>query len=330
MNSSIETSVVVPVFNASACLPELHRRLVSTLQAIGGPFEIVFVDDCSTDQSWSVLREIAESDSRVHAIQLSRNFGQHPAIAAGLTAARGRFIAVMDCDLQDRPEEIPKLQAAMAAGDVDIVFARRKNRSDSAMRKGTSRAFFALLNLLSGSKIDPEIGSFSLITRQVAADYLRVADRHGHYLQVLRWVGFRHTAVDIVEAPRFAGRSSYTLPRLIRHFWNGIVSQSERLLHVSIYLGFVFCAVAAVQVIYLIIRKLYLGISVAGWASLMVVLWLVGGLVLFSLGVLGMYIGKIFEQGQRRPPFVIRTEVVQREERNASGNEAEIVRLRDY
>ena len=326
MGSAPDISVVIPVFNAAPCLLELYRRLVATLSA--DRFEIVFVDDCSSDDSWRVIRDIALADSRVRAIELSRNFGQHPAIAAGLQAASGDVIVVMDCDLQDQPEEIPKLRAAAAEGEFDVVFARRKNRADGALRRLMSRATLGVLNLLSDARVDPEIGSFSLIRRQVAAEYLRVADRHAHYLQVLRWVGFRQTAVDVIEAPRYAGRSSYTLSKLVRHFWNGVVSQSERLLHASVYIGFLFCAVAFVQVCYLIYRKLYHRIDVAGWASLMVVALAVGGLVLFSLGVLGVYIGKIFEQGQRRPPFVIRREVVQRAEKAASIEEdAEMIRF---
>lgn len=326
MSNAPDISIVIPVFNAAPCLPELYRRLVATLSA--DRFEIVFVDDCSSDASWRVIRDIALADSRVRAIELSRNFGQHPAIAAGLQAATGDVIVVMDCDLQDQPEEIPKLRAAAADGQYDIIFARRKNRSDSAMRRLMSRSTLLVLSLLSGTRVDPEIGSFSLIRRQVAAEYLRVADRHAHYLQVLRWLGFRQTAVDVIEAPRYAGRSSYTWTKLLRHFWNGVVSQSERLLHGSVYVGFLFCAVAFVQVCFLIYRKLYHGITVAGWASLMVVALAVGGLVLFSLGVLGVYIGKIFEQGQRRPPFVVRREVVQRAEKSATAEEeAEIARF---
>ncbi|MGZ7040942.1 MAG: glycosyltransferase family 2 protein [Thermoanaerobaculia bacterium] len=331
MTTAPAVSVVIPVFNAAHCIAELHRRLVAVLEATATSFEIVLVDDGSTDASWTLVREKALADPRVHAIQLSRNFGQHPAIAAGLRAARGQSIIVMDCDLQDQPEEIPKLQAAAANGGADIVFARRKNRSDTASRQFASRASLAIVDLLSGTRTDPEIGTFSLITRGVADEYLEVADRHAHYLQILRFLGFRQQTVDVVEAPRYAGHSSYTARKLIRHFWNGMVSQSERLLHLSIYLGFLFCALAVVQVGHLIIQKFLFQIGVPGWASLMVVLWLVGGCVLFSLGVLGIYLGKIFEQGQRRPPFIVRSEIADRlEARDARDDRQERERMTSW
>jgi len=308
MASTPAVSVVIPVYNAAPCIGELYRRLIAVLEATTTSFEIVLVDDASSDDSWQRVRDLAMADSRLQAIQLARNFGQHAAIAAGLSAARGDSVIVMDCDLQDQPEEIPKLQAA-AKEDVEIVFARRKNRSDPRHRQWSSRAALNLVALLSGANIDPEIGTFSLIKRRVVDEYLRVVDKHSHYLQVLRWLGFNQQTVDVIEAERFAGTSSYTFSKLVRHFWNGMVSQSERLLHAAVYIGFIFCGLAVVQMIVLVARSLMHRIGVPGWASLMATIWFVGGTIVFSLGIIGLYIGKIHEQVQRRPPFIVRSHV---------------------
>jgi dolichol-phosphate mannosyltransferase len=268
-------------------------------------FEILLVEDGGEDGSWQAIRTLAEEDRRVRGIQLSRNFGQHAAIAAGLGEAKGEWIVVMDCDLQDRPEELPKLYAARAGADV--VFARRKKRKDVGYRRLGNRLFFGVLSLLSDQQADPEVGSFSVISREVARRYGEVVDRHSHYLQLIRWLGFRQVFVDVEQGERYAGRSSYTFSRLIRHSLDGIVSQSERLLHISIYVGFLFFILSVLQVAYIVFQKFAHGIGVPGWASLMAVVWLVGGVILFSLGVLGIYVGRIFEQGQSRPPYVIRS-----------------------
>jgi dolichol-phosphate mannosyltransferase len=217
-------------------------------------------------------------------------------------------VVVLDCDLQDPPEEIPRLYAKCLEG-YDVVFARRISRSDSAFRRWTSRLWHEVLFYLSDTRADPTVGSFSVISQQVVREFLRLNDVHRHYLTLLRWLGFRQAYVDVVQAPRFAGRSSYTLRRLIRHSVIGIASQSTKLLHFSIYSGFVFVFISIAQISYLIIRKLYFGIGVEGWASLMAVLWLVGGTILFSTGVLGVYIGNIFEQTKQRPLYVVRKRV---------------------
>ena len=297
-------SVVIPVYNAADCLAELYRRLVAVLEPRVPSFEIVLIEDHGTDNSWNVIVSLARKDSRVRGYQLSRNFGQHPAIAAGLSRAQGDRIIVMDCDLQDQPEEIPKLLEA--SKEVDIVFARRVSRTDNSYRKLGSRSFFGILRFLSGQSVDPHVGTFSVLTNQVASAYGAAVDRHAHYLQVLRWLGFRHGYVAVMHGQRFAGKSSYSIRKLMRHLMNGIVTQSERLLYISSFLGFAFCLLAVAQIIFLVIRKLFYGIDVEGWASLMAAVWLVGGTLLFCTGVLGIYIAKIFEQGQKRPTFIIR------------------------
>lgn len=304
----MKLSVVSPVYRAAPCVRELHRRLTAVLTDLGVDYEIILVEDGGGDGSDAIIEEIAAADARVRGILLSRNFGQHSAITAGLAAAQGDWVVVMDCDLQDPPEGIPALLARAKEG-FDVVFARRVARKHSPLKHLMSRLWHEAIFYLSGARADPSVGSFSIISRQVVQEFLRVVDAHRHYLLILRWLGFRQGYVDIEHAPRLSGRSSYNLPRLIAHSIAGIASQSVKLLHFSIYLGFAFVAVAIAQIVWLFYRKFFHNIGVEGWASLMVVLWLIGGTILFCLGVLGIYIGKIFEQAKQRPLYIVRKDI---------------------
>jgi polyisoprenyl-phosphate glycosyltransferase len=301
-------SVVSPVYRAEGCVEELHRRLTAVLQSMGVDYEIVLVDDGSPDRSGQKISEFAASDPKVVAVLLSRNFGQHAAITAGVAEAKGDWIIVMDCDLQDRPEDIPLLFAKAAEGH-DVVFARRKKPHESFLKRATSRAWFAILNQLTDFPVDSGTGSFSIISRQVADEFLRICDRHRHYVLVLRWLGFEQAYVDVQQAERFAGRSSYTFQALLRHAVSGIASHSTRLLYLSIYAGFAFVALAVVQFAYVIYLKIFRGVGVAGWASLMAAIWLTGGAILSSLGILGIYVGRVFEQVKQRPIYIVRKRV---------------------
>lgn len=304
----IQLSIVSPIYRAEACIDELYQRLTAVLRHLPGAYEIILVEDGSPDQSWERIKHLAAQDSHVVALQLSRNFGQHNAIAAGLSASRGQYTVVMDCDLQDPPEVIPQLLEQAKAG-VDIVYTRHTIRVDSTFKQRTSRVFFFIVNILSPLSAVPGQGSFSLISRQVVDEYLRVTDVHSHYLSVLHWLGFRSTCVDVAQAERFAGASSYSLSKLVSHALNGITSHSTRLLHISTGMGLLFALLAVLQILYLVYRKWIHSIGVEGWASLMVVTWLVGGAILFSLGVIGLYLGRMFEHTRHRPLFVVREQI---------------------
>jgi polyisoprenyl-phosphate glycosyltransferase len=300
--------IVSPVYRAEGCLDELHRRLTTVLNEMAVDYEIVLVDDGSPDRSGEKLEQIATSDSRVTAVILSRNFGQHAAILAGLSESQASAVVVMDCDLQDRPEDIPLLYAKLLEG-FDVAIARRHERQDSWFKRTTSRIWFGLLNRLTDTPTDREAGSFSIVTRQVVDELLSMPNRRSHFLFVLKWLGFRQAYVDAQHNQRFAGRSSYSFWGLVAHAMAGITAHSTRLLHLSIYAGFSFVALAVVQFAYVLFRKFADGIGVAGWASVMAALWLIGGAILFSLGVIGIYVGRIVEDVKGRPPFVVRRRV---------------------
>lgn len=304
VSPSVELSVVAPVFNDEECLVELHSRLTTVLSALTPSYEIILVDDGSQDASWSVVEALSRKDPRVRGIRLSRNFGQHFAITAGLEATRGRRVVVMDSDLQERPEEIPRFWEKMNEG-YEVVFSRRRKRRDSFFKRTTSVLFFVTMNRLTGQKVRGEEGTLSMLDRKVVDAFLRVTDAHRHYLYILRFLGFRQAFVDVEHAERFAGTSSYNLKRMFIHALDGITSQSTRLLHASSAIGFLFVVGAFVQVLWLVYKRVILDQGVEGWASAMVSTWFIGGMVLFSLGVLGLYVGKMFEQAKNRPLFIV-------------------------
>jgi polyisoprenyl-phosphate glycosyltransferase len=303
-------SIVSPVYKAEGCIDELHGRLTSVLGAMQIDYEIILVDDGSPDRSGELISRIAANDRHVTALLLSRNFGQHPAILAGLAETRGEAVIVMDCDLQDRPEEIPLLYAKLQEG-FDVVVARRRVRQHSLFKRITSRIWFALLNKLSDAPLDPDAGSFSILTRAVLEQLLAMPHRQSHYAFIVRWMGFRQTYVDVQHAARHEGRSSYSLGRLLEHAVVGVTAHSTRLLNFSIYAGFSFFVLACLQFSYVIFKKLAHGIGLAGWTSVMASIWLVGGAVLFSLGVIGIYIGRIVEDVKQRPSYIVRKRIRQ-------------------
>lgn len=311
----LEVSVVVPVYGCRDCLRELHRRLTGALRDVSSDYELIFVDDRSPDDSWSVLETIAAADPRVRAIRLSRNFGQHNAITAGLAASEGRWTVVMDCDLQDPPEEIPRLYEAAGHGGCDLVLARRLTRSNPRLRVLLGRLYFKLLNTVMGTKIDRSFGTFSILSRKVVQAYLALGERDRHYLFVLQWLGFEQGTIQFQQATRTSGSSSYTLVGLIRHAVRGVFFQTTNVLLYIVYFGFLLAAGGLLLAMYDVIAS-----AVAhpppGYTSVMVVTILIGGFIIVSTGVTGMYIGRVFEQVKGRPLYVI-DEVVQKQHSTA-------------
>jgi dolichol-phosphate mannosyltransferase len=298
-----EVSVVVPVYGCADCLRPLHARLVAALQAFTDDYEIIYVDDRSPDGAWSVLAALGARDPHVRAIRLSRNFGQHAAITAGLAQSIGLWTVVMDCDLQDPPESIPHLYAKAREG-FDIVFARRKNRTDSTFRRLSARAYFGTLNTFTGSRFDGEYGALSIISRKVVDAFLELKDADRHYLFILHWLGFESASIDVEHSERYAGRSSYTLPKLVQHAFDGVVFQTAKLLRWIVYAGFLV-AVLGLALACFFIYSWAVNDPYPGWTSLAVLLLMLGGFILLSLGVTGLYVGKIFGQVKERPLYVI-------------------------
>lgn len=298
-------SVVVPVYGCAGCLEQLCERLRDALRSVTDRYEIILVDDRSPDHPWPLILRIQRDHAEVKAIRLSRNFGQHIAISAGLAAARGDHAVVMDCDLQDPPELIPTMFAKVNEGN-DLVIARRVTRSHSWFRRTAAKIYFRLLSRLSGNRIDGSYGAFSMLSRKVIDAFLKFNERERHYLFILRWLGFAAGSVEYEHNERTIGRSSYSLARLVRLAIDGILFQATSFLRWIVGLGLLFALCGAALAAYFVYRYFTYG-SLAGWTSVVVLLLVCTGAILSSLGVIGLYVGKIFEQAKGRPLYLIDT-----------------------
>jgi polyisoprenyl-phosphate glycosyltransferase len=293
------------VYKAEDCLEELYRRLRTSLSQVTDNFEIVLVEDCGPDQSWQAIKQLAEADSRVRGMQFSRNFGQHYGITAGVRAARGAWLVVMDCDLQDRPEEIPRLYAKALEG-FDIVLARRAVRRDGWSKRITSRAFYSVFRYFTGLQYDGSVGNFRIISRQVANSFMDFKEQLRFFGGIITWLGFKVSSIDVQHDPRFAGETSYTWRKLLNLAVQTVVAYSDKPLRLAIKIGFSLAALALIGGLYVFVRALTGGVSVSGWASVMVSLYFLSGIMLGFLGIIGLYLGRVFDEVKGRPLYVIR------------------------
>jgi dolichol-phosphate mannosyltransferase len=301
-----ELSVIVPVFDCEDCLEELHRRLVTTLDAAVGEdgYEILLIDDRSADGSWDVAQQIASGDRRVRAIRLSRNFGQNAAILAGLERSAGRWTVVIDCDLQDPPELIEALLDSGRAGS-DVVFAVRTRADQSWLRATAARAYLKVLKLAVDADLDAEVGEFSLISTRAREELLRLRDVRRDYRLSLLWLGFNRSSVQFERAPRFAGRSSYGPRSLMRSAADGIFFQTGTFLRWVMYLGFAIAAAGGLLALFYLVSFFRGNYGFRGYTTITVLILLVGGFTIICVGVTGLYIEKIFEQVKQRPIYVV-------------------------
>ena len=298
----IDISVVIPVYGCRAAIPELHRRLCESLEKISKAFEIILVDDYCPQNSWEEIQKVCEKDKRVIGIHMARNFGQIRAITAGLDKSRGDWVVVMDCDLQDRPETIPELYQKAQEG-YDVVFARREGRKDSAITKFLSKCFYKVYDYFTDGTFDSSICNFS--KRKVIDYYCRMREQNRAYTMFIRWLGFKQTAIDMPADERFEGKSSYNLKRKLKMAFEFITSQSNKPLLFSVKLGFVSAFLALIYIIYLVFREIILGDVLVGWTSIVASIYLMGGIILCAIGVVGIYVGNIFNEAKNRPLYVI-------------------------
>ena len=281
------------------------RRIQASVSTLTENYEIILVDDRGPDNSWVRIAEEAARDSRVHGVRLSRNFGQHKAITAGLEQARGHWIVVMDCDLQDQPEEIPALYHHATQHDYDLVFARRVERQDSWAKRLGSRAFYNVLSYLTETKQDPAIANFGIYHRKVVKAILAMRESIRYFPTMVRWVGFRAGSLPVVHAERSEGSSSYNLRGLINLALDIILAYSDKPLRLTVKLGLTISAAAFLMVLVTLVRYLLGHTWEGGYVSLIISIWFFAGLVLSVLGMVGLYIGKTFEQVKNRPIYLI-------------------------
>jgi dolichol-phosphate mannosyltransferase len=301
-------SVVSPVYRGREIVAELVARTVEALSELTDDFEIILIDDGSPDESWLEIVRLCGEDPRLRGLRLSRNFGQQIAISCGLDHALGQWVAVMDCDLQDDPSDIGLLLDKAREGH-DIVFGKREQRSHGRWKNLGAHLFNALLNFVEPRlRARSDIGSFSLLSRRAVDAFRRVGDVHRHYLGVLRWLGYDPAEVVVRHRPRYSGRSSYSLLSLVRHAVDGIVTQSVRLLNLAIGLSFFFLVASVIAVGVVVVRSWLHGFQ-AGWASMVVLILVSTSVVLFCVGIVGVYVGRIFDQVRQRPLYLLRASV---------------------
>jgi len=297
----IELSVVIPVYNSAGCLRELHARLTASLREVTPDYEIVLVDDRSTDSGWDVLRELAAEDPRLRVVRLSRNFGQHAAITAGLTRSTGRWTVVMDCDLQEPPEEIPRLYAKAQEGH-EIVRAVREGRRHSAFRRISATLYRRMLSEREG---EIEFSTLSIISRKVVDTFLTLRDRDREYQLVLDWLGFSQASISFAHADRAGGTpSTYGLRELIGVALDGMFFRTTVLLRWIVFAGFCIAGAGAVLAVYAVFSR-FVQDTPPGYTSIVVLLLLLSGFIIIALGIVGLYIGRIFDQVKGRPLFVV-------------------------
>lgn len=302
--SSVTISVVSPVYGCKACLPELYERLSATLSSITPEYEIIFINDACPQNSWECIAALCAKDVRVKGINLSRNFGQHYAISAGLDHAKGEWVVVMDCDLQDRPEEIVKFYTKAQEG-YDIVFGQRVERQDTFFKRFGSLAFNKVLEYFTDTKQDNSIANFGIYARKVIDTINSYREQSRDFLLFAKMVGFKQAIIEIDHAPRAHGSSSYTLRKLIRLAIDSIVSHSNKPLRLSIQLGFFIATSSLAFAFWLVLRFFLYGTTTEGWTSLMVSMFFMFGLLFAIIGIVGLYIGKIFDEVKRRPLYII-------------------------
>ncbi len=299
-------SVVSPVYGAENIIDELIKKLISTFDMMNCNYEILLIDDCGPDKSWDKIKENCLKNSNVKGIKLSRNFGQHFAITAGIEKSIGDYVVVIDCDLQDDPKYIPEMYKMISEGN-DIVYTIKAKRKHSFFKNFTANIFNYIFNYLienKSIKSDNNIGAYSMITRKVANAFKSYNDYHRHYLMVLRWMGFKHCYIKIEHNERFEGKSSYTLKKLLKHAIDGITSQSDKLLRIFVNIGLFISSITFLLILVIIILYLTRGF-LSGWASTIIVILFSTGVILTGIGVLGIYLGKTFEQTKNRPKFII-------------------------
>ncbi len=301
-------SVVIPAFNEARSLAAFHARLSAAMQSpalAGYGWEAVYVDDGSTDATPQQLSALQAVDPRVAVLRLSRNFGKEIAITAGLDHARGEAVILIDADLQDPPELIPALVARWREG-FDVVYAQRRLREgDSWLKRGTAHAFYRLMQRIGRVRLPENAGDFRLISRRVVMALQRLPEQHRFMKGLFAWVGFASAAVPYDRAARAAGASTFTYWRLWNLALEGITGFTVMPLKVATYAGLAVAALAGLYGVQLIVRTLLFGNPVSGYPSLMAVILFLGGVQLLTLGVIGEYLGRIFNETKRRPLYIV-------------------------
>jgi dolichol-phosphate mannosyltransferase len=300
-----DVSIVVPAYNEEGNLSALHSELVKTLSVLNLSWELIICDDGSTDRTWDETVRLSERDKRVRGVRLSRNFGHQYALYAGLAGASGQAVISMDADLQHPPELIPTLVARWRQGH-KVVFTVRLDSGDVPfLKRTTSRGFYRLFSYLSGVRLEEGMADFRLLDRQVVTTLLQFREGGLFLRGLLPWIGYPSCKVEYQAQKRFSGRTKYSLRRMLRLAWTGIVSFSIIPLRLGVGIGFVTSVIAFGGIVYAMYSRLISGTAVPGWASAVSIISFLFGVLFVVLGLIGEYIGRIFIEVRRRPRFVV-------------------------
>jgi len=300
----IELSIVSPVYLGNNSMDELVSRLDKNLSEITDSYEIILVEDHSPDNSWDKIVELSTHNKKIKGIKLSKNFGQHAAITAGLERANGNYIVVMDCDLQDRPEEIINLYKKAREG-YEVVVARRENRQHSFLKKFISKSFYKVFNYLTGTNQDPTVANFGIYSKKSIQAVLSMKDHSKFFPAMINWVGFKSSSILVTHDKRFEGETSYNIRKLIELALHTILSFSDKPLRLLVMLGLFVSSFSFLMILVFIVLYLMGKITVLGYSSLIISIWFFSGLIISVIGLVGLYIGRIFEQSKERPVYIV-------------------------
>lgn len=309
MDQHIICSVVIPVYNEEAVIVETYKRLKKVMDGIGETYELLFVNDGSRDQSAAIIKGLAGWDNTVRLIDFSRNFGHQAAVTAGLDAAAGDAIVIIDADLQDPPEVIPQMLAKWREG-YDVVYGKRlKRQGETFFKKMTAFVFYRLLRALTDNDIPVDTGDFRLIDRKVCNVIKNLHEKNRFLRGLVSWVGFRQAPVEYVRDERWAGETKYPLKKMLKFASDGIISFSYKPLRLATYLGFFLSLASFLYLLVVLYKKWFTQDTIAGWASIIGINLLFNGIVLMMLGIIGEYIGRIYEEAKNRPLYIIREKI---------------------
>ncbi len=304
----MKLSIVSPVYMAETIIPILVKRIEESIISITDDYEIILVEDCGTDNSWEVIEELAKSNNKIIGIKLSKNFGQHYAITAGIDNAQGDWVVVMDCDLQDRPEEIPRLYAKAISG-FDIVLASRTVRQDNLIKKLFSKLFYWILSYLTETKQNPSVANFGIYSGKVIESIILLRESIRYFPTMVNWVGYKSIIIEVEHSKRLEGETSYNFRKLLSLALDIILAYSDKPIRLVIKTGVVISLVSGVVVVKTVVDYINGDIVVLGYASLLASLWLLSGFIISVLGVIGLYVGKTFEGVKSRPIYLIEKKI---------------------
>lgn len=306
MGKEILCSVVVPLYNEELVIQETYKRLKKVMDGLNEPYELVFVNDGSRDATARLAREICESDKNVKFIDFSRNFGHQIAITAGMDYAIGESIVVIDADLQDPPEVIPEMIKKWKEG-YDVVFGKRiKRQGESFFKKLTAKFFYRFLKSMTEVDIPVDTGDFRLIDRKVCDALKSVNERNRYIRGIISWLGFKQIGVEFVREKRFAGETKYPLKKMLKFAFDAITSFSYKPLKLASYAGTIISILSFLYLLVVLYQRIFIGNTTAGWASTLAVSLFFNGIVLIILGIIGEYIGRIYDEVKGRPLYIVR------------------------